>query len=72
MKKFVLIAMTAMTLLSACNTISGMGKDVKAAGNAVSNTAEKRQNLLICLDSILNAPEIGAFYNLRQTKKYRT
>ncbi|MGY5235879.1 entericidin A/B family lipoprotein [Neisseria mucosa] len=41
MKKFVLIAMTAMTLLSACNTISGMGKDVKAAGNAVSNTAEK-------------------------------
>ena len=41
MKKFVLIAMTAMTLLSACNTISGIGKDVKAAGNAVSNTAEK-------------------------------
>lgn len=43
MKKFVLIAMTAMTLLSACNTISGMGKDVKAAGNAVSNTAEKNK-----------------------------
>ncbi|MCS4533477.1 MULTISPECIES: entericidin A/B family lipoprotein [Neisseria] len=40
MKKFVLIALTAMTMLSACNTISGMGKDVKAAGGAVSNTAE--------------------------------
>ena len=40
MKKFVLIAMTAMTLLSACNTISGMGKDIKAAANSVSNTAE--------------------------------
>ncbi|WP_416189027.1 entericidin A/B family lipoprotein [Neisseria sp. CCUG17229] len=41
MKKFALIALTAMTLLSACNTISGVGKDVKAAGNAVSNTAEE-------------------------------
>lgn len=40
MKKFALIALTAMTLLSACNTISGAGKDVKAAGNAVSNSAE--------------------------------
>jgi predicted small secreted protein len=25
---------------AACNTVSGAGKDVKAAGNAVSNTAE--------------------------------
>lgn len=41
MKKFALIALTAMTLLSACNTISGAGQDVKAAGNAVSNTAEE-------------------------------
>ena len=40
MKKFALIALTAMTLLSACNTISGMGKDVSAAGNAVSGSAE--------------------------------
>ena len=32
MKKFALIALAAMTLLSACNTISGMGKDVSAAG----------------------------------------
>jgi len=40
MKKFALIALTAMTLLSACNTISGMGKEVRAAGTAVSITAE--------------------------------
>ena len=40
MKKFALIALTAMTLLSACNTISGAGKDVSAAGHAVSNSAE--------------------------------
>lgn len=40
MKNFALIALTAMTLLSACNTISGMGKDVRAAGSAVSGSAE--------------------------------
>ena len=40
MKKFALIAVTAMTLLSACNTVSGVGKDVKAAGSAVSSSAE--------------------------------
>ncbi|MCS4533476.1 entericidin A/B family lipoprotein [Neisseria montereyensis] len=40
MKKMALIALTAATLLAACNTISGVGKDVGAAGNAVSNGAE--------------------------------
>ena len=40
MKKMILIALPTMTLLSACNTISGAGQDVKAAGSAVSNTAE--------------------------------
>lgn len=40
MKKIALIALAAMTLLSACNTISGVGQDVKAAGNAVSNAAQ--------------------------------
>lgn len=39
-KKFILIALSAMALLSACNTISGAGQDVKAAGGAVSNAAE--------------------------------
>lgn len=27
--------------LAACNTISGMGQDVEAAGDAVSDTAEE-------------------------------
>lgn len=40
MKKLVLIAITSMLVLSACNTISGAGKDVSAAGNAVSNAAQ--------------------------------
>ncbi|MEZ7688171.1 entericidin [Neisseria sp. 20925_1_37] len=40
MKKFALIALATITLLSACNTISGVAKDVSAAGTAVSNTAE--------------------------------
>ena len=28
-------------VLSACNTTAGIGKDVSAAGHAVSNTADK-------------------------------
>ena len=31
----------SMLVLTACNTVSGAGKDVASAGNAVSNTAEK-------------------------------
>ena len=46
MKKFLLIAVTAMTVLAGCNTVSGVGKDVKAGGQAVSNTAtEVQQNM---------------------------
>lgn len=41
MKKLVLIALTSMTILSACNTIAGAGKDVSAAGNAITKTAEE-------------------------------
>lgn len=35
-----LAAATAALLLSSCNTISGAGKDVQAAGRAVTHTAE--------------------------------
>lgn len=36
-----LVALSFMALvLSGCNTFEGMGKDVSAAGSAVSNTAE--------------------------------
>lgn len=39
MKKLALIALTSLAVLSACNTIKGAGKDVSAAGNAVSQKA---------------------------------
>jgi predicted small secreted protein len=31
----------ATSLLTACNTTAGAGKDVSAAGHAVTNTADK-------------------------------
>ncbi|EGK08273.1 ECN family pore-forming entericidin [Kingella kingae ATCC 23330] len=41
MKKLLLIALTSMAVLSACNTISGAGKDISAAGHAVTDTAQE-------------------------------
>lgn len=38
-KLIVLAAATAALLASACNTIQGVGKDISAAGQAVSTTA---------------------------------
>ena len=41
MRKIVVLAMLAASLtVSACNTISGAGRDVEAAGEAVTSTAE--------------------------------
>jgi predicted small secreted protein len=41
MRKLVILAAFAASLaVSACNTVSGAGKDVEAAGSAVTNTAE--------------------------------
>jgi entericidin B len=41
MRKFMIIAAAAVAALSvaACNTVAGAGKDVSAAGSAVTNTA---------------------------------
>ena len=40
MRKFLaLSAAAAALLLAACNTVEGVGKDVSAAGRAVSDTA---------------------------------
>lgn len=41
MKKFVaaLFAIVLIPAVTACNTIEGMGKDVKAGGQAVEETA---------------------------------
>ena len=37
---FLLALLTASLAVSACNTVSGAGKDVKSVGGAVSSTAE--------------------------------
>lgn len=41
MRKMIVLAAAATALLvSACNTIEGVGRDVSAAGRAVSDTAK--------------------------------
>jgi len=40
MRKLVILAVMAASLsVAACNTVSGAGQDVKAAGDAVTDTA---------------------------------
>jgi predicted small secreted protein len=36
----ILAALAASMIVAACNTVEGAGKDVSAAGHAVTNTAE--------------------------------
>ncbi|HEY2133181.1 MAG TPA: entericidin A/B family lipoprotein [Acetobacteraceae bacterium] len=40
----ILLLAGAAASLSACNTTAGVGKDVSATGNAVTNTAEKAKS----------------------------
>ena len=41
MRKLILFTAAAAALLvSACNTVSGLGKDAEAAGRAITGTAE--------------------------------
>ncbi len=45
MRKILIAAtMAAATLLTACNTIEGAGKDVSSVGKAVANTAKDAKN----------------------------
>ena len=45
MKKIVTLSLIAAALaVSACNTISGVGRDVSAAGSAVTTGAEEAKN----------------------------
>jgi predicted small secreted protein len=39
-KLIVLAAATAALLVASCNTVAGVGKDVSAAGQAVTKTAD--------------------------------
>ncbi len=41
MKKITIASLTALVLLSGCNTFQGLGKDVSKAGDAVTDTAHK-------------------------------
>ena len=43
-KAFVLRAATAALAVAACNTVAGAGRDVEAAGEAVTETAEDVAN----------------------------
>jgi entericidin B len=36
-----LLAFAMLAILAGCNTVEGAGKDVKATGNAIENTADK-------------------------------
>lgn len=45
MKKFIALSLVAASLVvSGCNTISGVGRDVQAAGQAVTSGAEQAKN----------------------------
>lgn len=45
MKKIIALSIIAAALaVSACNTISGVGRDVQAAGSAVSTGAEQAKH----------------------------
>lgn len=45
MKKVIALGLVAASLVvSGCNTISGMGRDVRAAGQAVTSGAESAKN----------------------------
>lgn len=45
MNKFIALAFVAAALaVSACNTVSGVGRDVTAAGRAVTSAAEDIKN----------------------------
>ena len=45
MRKFVILAVLAASLsMSACNTISGAGKDMASIGHAVTSTADNARS----------------------------
>lgn len=45
MRKIIALSVIAAALaVSACNTVAGVGRDVKAAGEAVTTGAERARN----------------------------
>ncbi len=41
MKKLILTALAAATILTACNTVSGFGRDVSRVGNNLEQSADR-------------------------------
>jgi len=41
MKKLILTALAAVTILTACHTVSGFGRDVSKAGNKLEQSADR-------------------------------
>lgn len=37
----IILPLLMILALTACNTISGLGQDIEAGGNAIANSAEK-------------------------------
>ncbi|AXY58497.1 entericidin, EcnA/B family [Acinetobacter chinensis] len=46
MKKVLAASLMVAFVLTGCNTVKGVGKDVSKAGDAVTSTAEKTENKL--------------------------
>ena len=50
MKKILVASMLFAFVLTGCNTVKGVGKDVSKAGDAVSNSADKVEKKLLILN----------------------
>jgi len=46
MKKSLVLTLSLLAFLSACNTIQGAGQDIKDAGQGISSAAEKTKDTL--------------------------
>lgn len=44
MKKLIIATVASVFVLTGCNTIKGLGKDVQKTGEAVTTTAQETQN----------------------------
>lgn len=43
MKRAIIVALLTLPLLSACNTIEGLGQDIQKGGQKLEKTAEKNK-----------------------------
>lgn len=42
--QLITISLLGLSTLTACNTVEGVGEDVRAAGEAIDNSAEENRN----------------------------